>query len=153
MITKPAFSFMFVMVFFTVFTAAHAQSLETASLSGTSYKTYIYCTGDAGDYCEGNSVISDRFEFDGSDFVIESMNDALWGFGAEGDYSDNGFMFNADFEAINDSFEKYKFSIRGINLFDQFILGIMEINYYEWEIIDFDKKDEAEAYFVGSGPL
>jgi len=145
--------FMLLMGLVAVFTSATAGAMEISSLSGKTYKAYIYCTGKAGDFCGNNEVVNDRFNFDGSDFEIGSMDDALWGYGADGDYNDNGLSFNADFEAINEGLEKYKFTIRVINLFDEFILGTMEIKYYEWDIIDFDKEDEADAYFVGAGFL
>lgn len=130
--------------------ASHA--IEGFSLDGNSYKVFMFCMDDAGDYCDGNELNDDKFYFNDGDFEIESFDDELWGLGGlvnEGEYDESRFSFKAEYEVKNEDLEKYDFHINGINLSDDIILGIMEIEYFEWYIIDYEKEEEATAYFIG----
>ncbi len=126
------------------------QAFDAMTLNGKEFQVVLYCTDEAGDYCDSGDIRNDEFEFDGSDFIIKSFEDELFGYGGEGDYNDGGLVFSADYEVITDDLiEKYKFDIQGYVLAGQIIIGTVDIDYYEWDIIDFDKEDEAMAYFVG----
>jgi hypothetical protein len=126
-----------------------SYAIEGLSLNGNSYKVFMFCTDDAGDYCDENKINTDNFSFNGSDFEIESFDDELWGFGGDGEYDENEFSFEADYDVYNEDLEKYEFDINGINLIDNIIIGIMEIEYFEWHIFSFEEEEEATAYFIG----
>jgi hypothetical protein len=136
-----------VVLFMCYSSASHA--IEGSSLDGNSYKVFMFCMDDAGDYCGGNEFEDDRFYFDDGDFEIESFDDELWGFGGDGEYDENEFSFEADYDVYNEDLEKYEFDINGINLIDNIIIGIMEIEYFKWHIFSFEEEEEATAYFIG----
>lgn len=114
------------------------------------YQVVMFCTSDAGDYCDQGDIKNDEFDFDDGDFTIDSFDDGIFGIGGSGDFSENGLSFNADYEVINDDLDKYEIDIKGFNLVDTLILGTMDLEYSEWDIIDYDKKDEATIYFFGT---
>lgn len=120
------------------------------SVAGNKYNVVIFCTGGAGGYCDQNEIKYDEFDFGSDDdFDIESFEDELLGIGGEGEYYENGMSFNAGYKVIDDDLDKYEFGMGGISFSENNIVGIMEIKYYEWDIFDYEKKDEATAYFVG----
>jgi hypothetical protein len=132
--------------------ASHA--IEGFSLDGNSYKVFMFCMDDAGDYCDENELNDDKFYFDDGDFEIESFDDELWGLGGlvnEGEYDENEFSFDAEYGVYNEELGKYDFDINGINLMDNIIIGIMEIEYSEfvWYELSYEKEEEATAYFIG----
>lgn len=124
-------------------------AMETAALDDNTYKVILICMGEAGDYCNKYQPVSDEFEFDDEDFTIESFEDELWGFGGAGSYSESGVSFSADFEVVNDDLDMYEFDITGIQLVGQIIVGTVDIEYSEWDIIDYDTEDETTGYFIG----
>ena len=125
---------------------AGAESLD---VSGKSFDVLMLCTDDAGDYCDDFELVADEFIFEDETFEIGSFSEELFGFGGSGEYEMNGIFFQAEYEAIDDAFEKYEIDIRGIAPLENMILGIAELKYFEWDIIDFDEEDEAQAYFIG----
>lgn len=126
------------------------SALEQLSVAGNSYSVVMICLDDAGDYCDQNELNYEGFSFDdGEDFELETFEENLWGYGGQGRYYEEGSSFKAGYEAYNEDFEKYEFGIGGINLSEGAIAGIMQIEYYEWDLFDFEKEDEAVAYFVG----
>lgn len=127
----------------------HAAAVETAELDGNSYNITLFCDGDLGDYCDGGQIKRDEFEFDDDDFIIDSLDDELYGLGGSGEYSQSGFFFSADYEVVDDGLDKYEFDIQGVNLLDRVILGTIEAEYSEWELISYEKEDEATIYFIG----
>ena len=124
--------------------------MESTSLND-SYKVYIYCTEDAGDYCNAKEIKTDEFMFDDGDFTTSWFDDQLWGFNEPGDYEENGPGFQATYQVYNKSAEKYEISIQGISLTNGLIVGTMNIEFYEWELLSlsFKKKDDTQAYFLG----
>ena len=135
-----------------MFFCSASYAIEGLSLDGNSYKVFMFCMDDAGDYCDENEFVDDSFYFDDGDFEIESFDDELWRLGGlvnEGEYDENEFSFEAEYEVKNEDLEMYEFHINGINLADDIIIGIMEIEYFKWYIISYEKEEEASAYFIG----
>ena len=128
-----------------------SYAMESLSLNGNSYKIFMFCTDDAGDYCDGNEIGDDEFSFNDGDFEIESFDDDLWGYGGDGEYDENEFSFDAEYEVYNEELGKYDLDVNGINLMDDIIIGIMEIEYSEfvWYKLSYEKEEEATAYFIG----
>ena len=145
---KLSFISIIAVVLFMCYCSA-SYAIEGLSLDGNSYKVFMFCTDDAGDYCGENELNDDEFSFSGSDFEIESFDDELWGFGGEGEYDENEFSFVAEYKVYNEDLEKYEFDINGINFMDDIIIGIMEIEYFEWYLFNYEKEEEATAYFIG----
>lgn len=127
----------------------NVAGIESAELEGNSYNITMFCDNDLGDYCDGGQLKRDEFEFDDDDFIIDSLDDELYGLGGSGDYSQSGLAFSADYEVVDDGLDKYEFEVRGVSLLDRVILGTIEAEYSEWELISYEKEDEATIYFIG----
>jgi hypothetical protein len=126
------------------------HSVETLSLSNE-YNVYLYCMDDAGDYCDGNEIISDKFYFDDDEFTTEWFEEKMWGYNEPGEYDDGGSSFSGEYEVYDENAEKYEIEFRGISLVDNIIIGSMNIKYLEWDFLkfDFEEEDDAEIYFLG----
>jgi hypothetical protein len=129
-----------------------SYAIETSSLNDK-YDVYLLCTEDAGDYCNADEITKDEFSFDDGEFTTQWFDEQLWGFNEPGEYEDNGGSFSGSYEVYNESAEKYEIEFQGISLVRGIILGTMNIKYYEWNFLkfNFDKKDDATAYFLGVG--
>ena len=124
-------------------------AMDAAAVDDNTYNVVLLCMGDAGDYCNQYQTVNDEFVFDDGDFSLESFEDELWGMGGDGSYSESGISFSADFEVVNDDLDMYEFDITGVQVLGQIIVGTAEIEFYEWDIIDYDKEGDATAYFFG----
>jgi len=119
------------------------------SVDGNAYEVWFLCLGDAGDYCTQRDLGSDQFIFEDGDFGLKGFEDDLLGLSGSGSYSEQGATFQADYEVIDDSLDKYTFEVRGFGLTDDFIAGAMTVSYAQWEIFDYEEEEQAAAYFLG----
>ena len=72
------------------------------------------------------------------------------GVGGSGSFNEDGLSFTASYEVITDnSLDKYRFDVKGINLIDTLIFGQMNVTYYQLSISGYDKQDETRAFFFG----
>ena len=124
--------------------AGAARSLD---LFGNSYNIFILCADDVGDYCTSGKLINDKFIFDGNNFEINSFEEDLGGLLGDGEYSANGFSFNAQYEAI-DGIATYEFEIKGLNLIDIILFGTIDITYTEFSF-PHNITEEGKALFIG----
>lgn len=126
---------------------AQVRAAESFDLAGNEYSVYIFCNDDMGDYCRPGRLATDTFVFDGGNFAIESLESTLWGLAGDGDYSAGGFIFDAEYAAI-DGTTTYEFDITGFNVIDIVIFGTMDIALTEY---DWTGKDttRGEAFFFG----
>ena len=125
---------------------------QISSVDGNSYKVFMLCLDDAGDYCDAYQIRDDDFIFDDGDFEIESFKDELFGIGGEGEYEDSGTLFEAEYEVIPDELDnKYEIQVNGASILEEIIIGMMDVIYYEWDITKFGYEEEATArcYFIG----
>ena len=126
-----------------------AQALTGASLDGNSFETTMFCTDDAGAFCDTAEFMTDTFIFSGGSFELAEFGKAWLGLGSGGGYTDSGLMFSATYRVVNESLDKYDFTISGMNLIDMVIMGTMQVIYYDWNIINYKKEDEATVFFLG----
>lgn len=126
-----------------------ADGMDSFSVAGNSYEVFFFCMDDAGEYCSKSDLDNDQFTFDDGDFGLKSFEDELLGLGGSGTYSEQGASFKADYEVVNDELDKYEFTVSGLSITDEFIAGAMDITYSKWAIFDYEKEDEAAAYFLG----
>ena len=125
-------------------------AMEASSLGDKSFDVYMFCTDDAGNFCDILEITNDTFVFKGGGgFEIASFGNTWLGLGSGGSYSENMLLFNVDYTVVNEALDKYTFSMSGINILDTIIMGTMEVVFYDWDIISYDKEDEAFAVFVG----
>ena len=94
-----------------------SNAMEISSLDGNSYNVFIYCEDSAGDFCDA-TLEQDEFRFDSGSFEMKRFEDEFWGYGAEGEYNEDGFIFRAGFKVINEKVEEYEVSVTGINILD-----------------------------------
>jgi hypothetical protein len=141
-----------------------SNAMEISALDGNSYNVFIYCENEAGDFCDA-TLEQDEFSFDSGSFEMKRFQDEFFGYGAEGEYNENGFIFQAHYKVIDERIEEYEISVTGINVLDNIIFGILRIKYSQLSDIlddvgdiigdifddddDDDDEKEATAYFVG----
>ena len=87
--------------------------------------------------------------FEDGEFEIASFEEDFTGYVNEGEFDEDGFFFDAEYEAYNDDLDKYEFDIQGILILGDYIAGIIDVEYLEWDIWDWDEEESAKAYFIG----
>jgi len=128
--------------------AVPAHAVSPLSLDGNDYKVVMFCADDAGDYCSNGDVKNDTFKFEDDKFMIDSFDGGILGVGGSGGFDENGLSFDASYEVIPEELiDKYTFEVKGFNIIDTVLVGSMKIKYYKWNIISYDKEDEATAYY------
>jgi len=132
-----------------VLATSAVYAMTGSSLDGKSFNVYMFCTDDAGSFCDIMEITNDTFVFSGGGFEIASFGNTWLGLGSGGSYSENMLLFNVDYTVVNEALDKYVFSMSGINILDTIIMGTMEVTFYDWDIISYDKEDEAFVVFVG----
>jgi hypothetical protein len=126
-------------------------AMGSFALDGTDYDVVAYCINDAGDYCSQGNVIQDRFIFEDDTFAVGSFDDGILGVGGSGSFNERGRSFSANYEVIaDDSLDQYIFDVTGSLLFNTFMIGQMNISYYQLGLGGYDKQEESKAYFFGS---
>ena len=125
-----------------VVSPSFAQTVS--SLEEKEFSVFMWCDGDAGDYCDEGAVKTEEFVFEDDDaFYLGTFEDQ--GIGA-GSYNENGILFGAEFETLENLIEHYQFDITGLNIADIVILGKCEVSY--GYIIGFGD-EKANCYFIG----
>lgn len=125
-----------------------SYALSPLTLDGNDYKVTIFCSDDAGDYCSKGDVKNDKFIFEDDHFMIDSFDGGVLGVGGSGEFDENGMSFDASYEVIPEELvEKYTFDVKGFNIIDTVLMGNMTIEYYKWDILSYDKEDEATAFY------
>ncbi len=147
---KLSFSGVITFVLLLMSFSSISHALEISSLDDK-FDVFLFCTEDAGDYCDGNEITKDQFYFNDGEFTTDWFEEQLWGFNDPGSYDEDGSFFSGDYEVYNESAEKYEIDFQGISLLDEIIIGIMDIKYYEWDFLKFkfEKEDDTSAYFLG----
>ncbi len=137
-------------LFLTLSSASYAVTL--LALNGNDYAITAFCANDAGDYCSQGDVKHDAFMFEDDDnFIVDSFGGGVVGVGGSGSFNEDGLSFTASYEVITEnSLDKYRFDVKGINLIDTLIFGQMNVTYYQLSISGYDKQDETRAFFFGS---
>jgi hypothetical protein len=127
---------------------------EVMTLSGRDYTVFMLCLDDAGNYYSTNQNNQDEFQFqDNGDFKItdlENQKDLIDS--SSGSYVASATKFSGDYEiTIGNRLKKYTFSFSGISLVNTIILGQFVVTYFEFDGFppDYNKKGEAQAYFLG----
>ena len=136
-------------LFLTLSSASYAVTL--LALNGNDYEVTAFCANDAGDYCSQGDVKHDEFMFEDDDnFIVDSFGGGVVGVGGSGSFNEDGLSFTASYEVITDnSLDKYRFDVKGINLIDTLIFGQMNVTYSQLSISGYDKQDETKAFFFG----
>lgn len=125
--------------------AAPSYALTVDSLRGEEFMVLMWCDDDAGDYCDQGDIVVEEFIFDdNSRFFLGTYESS--GFGT-GSYDENGFFFEANFEAIDNLIKTYEFDILGFNVSDTVILGMNEVTYKN--VIGLGDDEKANCYFIG----
>ena len=137
-------------LFITSYSASYA--VTPLSLDGNDYAITAFCANDAGDYCSQGDVKHDEFMFEDDDnFIVDSFGGGVVGVGGSGSFNEDGLSFTASYEVITEnSLDKYRFDVKGINLIDTLIFGQMNVTYYQLSISGYDKQDETKAFFFGT---
>ena len=114
------------------------------SLEEKEFSVFMWCDDDAGDYCDGSQIKMEEFIFEDDDkFYLGTFEDQGIGTGS---YDENGILFGAEFETLENLIEHYQFDITGLNIADIVILGKCEVSY-DYIIGLGDEK--ANCYFIG----
>ena len=125
--------------------ATTSYALSTNSLEEKEFSVFMWCDDDAGDYCDGSQIKTEEFIFDDDDrFYLETFEKQWIGTGR---YDENGILFEAEFEALENLIEVYEFDITGLNIGDVVVIGRCEVSY-KYMIIGIDEED-ATCYFIG----
>jgi len=136
-------------LFLTLSSASYA--VTPLSLDGNDYEITAFCANDAGDYCSQGDVKHDAFIFEDDDnFIVDSFGGGVLGVTGSGSFNEDGLSFTASYEVITEnSLDKYRVDVKGINLIDTLIFGQMNVIYYQLSISGYDKQDETRAFFFG----
>ena len=127
-----------------------AWAMDNDTLAGNTYDVIMLCLGESGDYCDGFGLQDETFIFhDGGYLQLDEFEENLW-VGA-GEYEQIGAQFEAEYYAIEDFFALYEIEIDGYVIGGSLVLGIMDIEYYEFELgsFDWEKEDDVVALFLG----
>ena len=113
------------------------------SLEDTVFAAFILCDDDVEGYCDKGQLEREEFLFgeDGS-FAIGTFEDQLV---LSGSYNERGMFFDAELSVLEDVIKNYDFTITGLLIFNNIMVGRCDIEYTFMGL----GEEDARCYFLG----
>jgi len=120
---------------------SYGQFIE--SLENKEFAAFMLCDDDVEGYCDKGQTKQEEFIFgDDSSFAIGTFEDQLV---LSGSYGERGMFFEAEFSVLEDVIKNYDFTINGLLIFNNIMVGLCDVEYTFMGL----GEEETRCYFLG----